>query len=178
VWLPACFLALIVVLEKRRALGRGPLVAAALALSVTVLSHSYNYGALLREDGFGGIPPETVRRTAWAQSRYEALLKVLRPLPPLASVAASSYLVSFVAGRPEACDLLRPCGRPEYVLLSSREVSAARQQLKDLFSKREYRLLASGFDEFYLFQHAPAAPATSETPETRAAIERLGLLSP
>jgi len=172
VWLPGCFLALVVALSKRRALGRGPVLATALALSVTVLSHSYNYGALLRADGFGGISPDTVRGTLWGQSRYQALLGVLRPIPARASVAATTYLVSFVSNRPDACDLLRACGRPDYLLLSSREVSAVAPQLKDLFATRQYRLLASSFGEFYLFQRAP------ETPETRAAIGRLGLANP
>jgi len=77
-----------------------------------------------------------------------------------------------VSNRPDACDLLRACGRPDYLLLSSREVSAVAPQLKDLFATRQYRLLASSFGEFYLFQRAP------ETPETRAAIGRLGLANP
>ena len=175
VWLPGCFLALTVVLEKRRALGRGPLLAAALALSVTVLSHSYNYGALLRKDGFGGIPAETVRRTPWAEARYAALLKVLRPLPALSSVAATPYLVSFVSNRPDACDLARTCAGPEYLLLSSREVPNVRQQVKDLFATKAYHLLSTSFDEFYLFQRAPGSSAPPQTPETLAAINRLGI---
>jgi len=169
IWIPGCFLALIVVLEKRRALGRAPLAAMALALSLTVLSHSYNYGALLRTDGFGGLPPETVRRTTWGDSRYAALRKVLQPIPASASVAATSYLVSFVSNRPEACELSVGCGRPDYVLLSNRELSSIRQQLKTLFATQQYRLASSGFDEFYLFQRAP------ETPETREVLGRLGL---
>jgi len=174
VWLPGCFLALVLVLEKRYALasGRSPLIAAVLALSVTVLSHSYNYGALLREGSFGGIPAEQVRGTPWAQSRYRALLEALRPIPPRAAVAATTYLVSFVSNRPDACDLFRPCGRPEYLLLSSRETSAVRPQLSQLFASHQYRLVLSRFDEFYLFQRAP------ETPETRAAIAHLGFATP
>jgi len=169
VWLPGCFLALVVVLSKRRELGRGPLAATAIALTLTVLSHSYNYGALLRADGFGGLSPETVRRTTWGDSRFAALRKVLEPIPARASVAATPYLVSFVSNRPDACELSLGCGRPDYLLLSTRELSNVRQQLKDLFATQQYRLTVSGFDEFYLFQRAP------ETPETRAALQRLGL---
>jgi len=174
VWLPGSFLALLVVLEKRRALGpfRGPLVAIVLAVSVTVLSHSYNNGALLRADSFGGIAPDAVRGSAWAQSRYDALQKALRSIPPRASVAATTYLVSFVSNRPDACDLFRPCARPDYLLLSSREVSAVRPQLTRLLGAHEYRLLSTTFDEFYVFQRA------AETPESRAAISRLGLGNP
>ena len=172
VWLPGCFLALVVALEKRRALGRGPLVAAIVALSATVLSHSYNYGALLRADSFGGVAPDAVRPTPWAQSRYTALLKVLAPIPPQTSVAATTYLVSFVSDRIDACDLLRPCGRPDYLLLGSREVSSVRSQLVTLLGTHQYRLISSSFDEFYLFQRSP------ETPETVAAIARLGLAGP
>ena len=172
VWLPGCFLALVLVLEKRRALGRGAVLAAVLALSVTVLSHSYNYGALLRHDGFGGVAPDVVRPTAWGQSRYAALLKALGPIPPQVSVAATTYLVSFVSNRADACDLTRDCGRPEYLLLSSRETPAVASQLKALFRTHQYRLLSTSFDEFYLFQRA------GETPETLAAISRLGLATP
>jgi uncharacterized membrane protein len=171
VWIPGCFLALVVVLEKRRALGRVPLVASALALTLTVLSHSYNYGGLLRADGFGGLSPETVRRSTSGDSRYAALRKVIQAIPASASVAATSYLVSFVSNRPDACELSLTCGRPDYVLLSNREVSAVRQQLKDLFATQQYRLASSSFDEFYLFQRGP------ETPETRAALGRLGLVN-
>jgi hypothetical protein len=170
--LPNCYLALIVVLSKRRALGRGPLLASALALTLTVLSHSYNYGALLRADSFGGVPPEAVRRTPWGDSRLAALRKVLQPISAQASVAATPYLVSFVSNRPDACELSLGCGRPDFLLLSTRELSAVRQQLKDLFATRQYRLTSSGFDEFYLFQHA------AETPETRAVLTRLGLADP
>jgi uncharacterized membrane protein len=172
IWIPGCFLALVMVLEKRRTLGRAPIVASALALTLTVLSHSYNFGGLLRKDGFGGLSAETVRRSPWGDSRYAALRKVLQPIPASASVAATSYLVSFVSNRPDACDLSLACGHPEYVLLSNREVSAVRQQLKELFAKQQYRLASSGFDEFYLFQRAP------ETPETREALGRLGLANP
>ena len=174
VWLPGSFLALLLVLEKRyaRASGRAPLIAAVLALSVTVLSHSYNYGALLREGSFGGIPAENVRGTPWAQSRYHALLEALRPIPPQAAVAATSYLVSFVSNRAEACDLARPCGQPDYLLLSSRETGAVRAQLSRLFASQQYRLVLSTFQEFYLFQRGP------ETPETRAAISHLGVAAP
>jgi len=173
VWVPGCFLALLVALERRaQSSSRAPLIAAVLALSVTVLSHSYNYGALLREDAFGGIAPEAVRPTRSAQARYDALLKALQPIPLGASVAATTYLVSFVSNRPDACDLFRDCGRPDYLLLSSRETGAVRQQLSALFATHQYRLLVSTFNEFYLFQRA------SETTETRAAIRSLGFASP
>lgn len=171
VWLPGVYLALVVALSKRRALGRGPLVATVLALTLTVLSHSYNYGGLLRADGFGGAAPETVRRTPWGDSRFAALRKVTQAIPPLASVATTPYLVSFVSNRPDACELSLGCGHPDYLLLSTRELSSARQQLKELFQTRQYRLTTSSFDEFYLFQRAP------ETPATRAALNRLGLAS-
>jgi len=41
-----------------------------------------------------------------------------------------------------------------------------------LFRTHQYRLLSTSFDEFYLFQRA------GETPETLAAISRLGLATP
>ena len=174
IWLPGCFLGLLVALEKRRTLGlgRAPLAAMILALSVTILSHSYNYGALLRAEGFGGIPAETVRPTPWAQKRYAALLSTLQPIATRASVATTPYLVSFVSNRADACDLSHDCGRPEYVLLSSREASAFQLQLKRLFASHQYRLLSSSFDEFYLFGRG------SETPATQTALSRLGFAGP
>jgi len=170
VWLPGSFLGLVIALERRRsrAADRGPLAAVVLALTVTILSHSHNYGALLRADGFGGLPPETVRATPAGWSRYAALLQTLQPIPAYASVAATPYLTSFVSNRPDACDLLRPCGRPDYLLISSRESSAVRSQLSDLFQTRQYRLIKTTFNEFYLFERAP------ETDDTRAALARLG----
>jgi len=174
VWVPACFIALVHALHKRAALGQGraPLWALVLALGVTVLSHSFNFGAFLRADSFGGAQPGVVRMTELGRARYAGLRKALAPIPAQASVAATLYLVSHISNRPEAYDLVRPCGRPDYLLISSREASSVHPQLQKLFESKQYKLVVAAADEFYLFSRG------AETEETRRALTRLGFDSP
>jgi uncharacterized membrane protein len=168
VWAPGCVIALLFALKKRRR-QRAVYQAAILTLTITLLSHSYDFGAFLRSDGFGGVPPVTLRMTEWGQSRYESLNRVLARIPASASVGATTYLVSHVSNRPDAFDLAHPYGTPDYLLLSSREVALLRAPLSRTFAGHGYKLVLSNFDEFYLFKRAP------ETPETRAALIRLGV---
>ena len=173
VWVPGCFIGLLVVLEKRslRGPGRAALGAVLVALSFTLLSHSYDFGALLRTDGFGGFQPDVVRMRPQGQARFDALSKVLARIPASASVAATTFLVPHVSGRPDVFDLTRPYGRPDFILLSSRESSYVRASLADSFASHQYRLVLATFDEFYLFSRG------AETPETTAALTRLSLTS-
>ncbi len=168
VWVPGCVLALLFALKKRRP-QRAVYQAVLLALTITLLSHSYDFGAFLRADGFGGVSPGALRMTPWGQSRYDNLSRVLARIPASASVGATTYLLSHVSNRPEAYDLAHPYGTPDYILVSSREVSSIHAQLSRTFASHGYRLVLSNFDEFYLFSRAP------ETPETRVALSKLGV---
>jgi len=171
IWVPGCFIALLFALKKRRAqgFGRPAYRAAIFTLTITLLSHSYDFGAFLRADGFGGLASSAVRMTPWGQSRYESLRRVLARIPASASVGTTTYLVSFVSNRRDVFELTRPYAQPDYILLSSRESSYIRDRLANTFAAHEYRLVLSTFDEFYLFARG------AETQDTRSALLRLGL---
>ncbi|MEO8902272.1 MAG: DUF2079 domain-containing protein, partial [Polyangiaceae bacterium] len=168
VWVPGCLIALLFALKKRR-LQRAAYQAVIVALTITLLSHSYNFGAFLRADGFGGLSPSVFRMTPSGQTRYDGLRQVLARIPASASVGATTYLVSHVSNRPEAYDLSHQYGTPDYLLLSSREVSPIRSELGHTFATHGYKLVLSSLDEFYLFSRAP------ETPETRLALKKIGV---
>ncbi len=174
VWLPGCFIALVYILEKHRRQGPGRTryVALLVTLTITQLSHSYDYGTFLRPEGFGGATASVVQMTPWGQSRYDSLRSVLKRLPANASIGVTAYLLSHVSNRVAAYDLSRPYGEPDYILLSTREVSSLRTPLTNTFADHQYRLVTSAFDEFYLFARG------AENPETRLALTRLGFAAP
>lgn len=172
IWVPACFLGLLVTLRRRRndETKRHQYLAFIVALTITQVSHSFDFGALLRRDGFGGQPSDALfRMTPQGQARYDQLQRLVRRIPASASVATTDYLLSHVSNRPEAYLLNRPYGEPDYILLSSREVSGLKSALDATFASKRYRLVASGFDEFYLFSRG------DENAETRRALKQLGL---
>jgi hypothetical protein len=172
VWLPACFLGLFCGLQQQRdeRPNRARYWAWVVTLSLTQLSHSFDFGALLRADGFGGQSvADNFRMSPWGQKRYDQLMSLVRLIPASASVATTDFLLSHVSNRPDAYVLTRPYGTPEYVLLSSREVNASRAALTATFASHRYRLVGTGFDEFFLFSRG------SETPDTRRSLARLGL---
>ena len=110
--------------------------------------------------------------TTAGETRYDVWVALGRRIPASASVSTTNVLLSHVSNRPEAYDLSRPYGTPDYILLSSREVGGVRASLLTSFARHEYRLVGSGFDEFYLFARG------AETPETTPALRRLGLETP
>ena len=175
IWIPACFLALLVTLERQRVdpARQHRYRAWVVALTITQLSHSFDFGALLRADGFGGDSlPATYRMTPAGQARYDQLMQLVRRIPVAASVATTEYLVSHVSNHAEAYVLSRPYGKPDYILLSSREVGGVRPSLAATFATHQYRLVSSGFDEFYLFTRG------AETAATTQALAKLGITTP
>jgi hypothetical protein len=81
------------------------------------------------------------------------------------------FMVSQISTRANAFDARRPYGVPDYVFFSSLElVGQPREALTSTLSKHDYYLVTN-VREFYLFRRG------TETPETIAALRRLGLLS-
>jgi uncharacterized membrane protein len=175
IWIPACLLGLLYTLREQQADAkkRSRYLAWVVTLSVLQLSHSYDFGALLRTDSFGDqSPAETFRMTSQGQRRYDQLMQLVRRIPASASVATTTYLLSHVSNRVDAFDLSRPYGQPDYILLSTRELSALRPSLDATFAERHYRFVAAAGDEFYLFSRG------AETAQTRSAFKKLGLRAP
>lgn len=172
VWIPACVLASLFALEKQRSRGRrrSSYPAWIIAITVAQLSHSYNFGALLRAGSFGAQSPSaSFRMTPAAELRYARLTTLIERIPKLASVASTASLFSHVSNRPDAYELSRPYGQPDFILLSSGEVAEVRHSLEQSFATHEYRLVASSADDFYLFSRA------AENAETGNVLKKLGL---
>ena len=173
VWIPGGILAVLFTLRRlRQQPGQRPAyLATVITLSLTLLSHSYNFGALLRADGFGGASASAqFLPTPVALQRYADLKSVTTHIPPTASVVATMFMVSQISTRADAFDASRPYGTPDYVFFSSLElVGQPRESLSDTLSSHGYALV-SNVGEFYLFRRGP------ETPDTTTTLRRLGLL--
>jgi len=173
-WIPGCVLALLFTLHRlRTAPAQRPLfLASVVAMSIALLSHSYDFGLLLRGDAL--TSPSRGQHFEYARAdekRYLDLQAVVRHIPPSASVVATTYMLSHVSSRTEVFDARRPYGKPDYVFFSTRELSGAtRTALAATLSSRHYALVKH-VEEFYLFRRA------AETPETGAALRALGLVS-
>jgi uncharacterized membrane protein len=171
-WIPGCLCAVLFALHRLREdpSQRPWYLASVVSLTFTLFSHSFDFGALLRPDTFGGsglagqfqLTPATQKRYADAQS-------VVRRIPPTASVAATTFMLSHVSSRVDVFDVRRPYGEPDYIFFSSLElVGAARDALMTSFASRHYALTANAA-EFYLFRRSP------ETSETSERLRQLGL---
>jgi len=174
-WIPGSVLAVLFTLHRlRNAPGQRPLfLASVVAMSLGLLSHSYDFGLLLRGDALTNPSKSTqFGFTRADEKRYADLQAVIRHIPASASVAATTYMVSHVSSRADVFDARRPYGKPDYIFFSTRELAGpARSALSATLSSHSYALVAH-IEEFYLFRRA------AETPETSAALRALGLLSP
>jgi uncharacterized membrane protein len=172
-WIPGCILAVLFSLHRFRTTpGQRPLfLASMIAMSLALLSHSYDFGLLLRADAMTNPGKSTqFGFTRSDAKRYADLQALIRLIPASASVVATTYMLSQVSSRTDVFDARRPYGKPDYVLFSTRELAgAARTALSTTLTSHSYALVAQR-EEFYLFRRA------AETPETSAALRALGLL--
>jgi hypothetical protein len=157
-------------------LGQGPQgklrVAAAMgALCVAMLSHSYNFGAILQHESFtGGFGRVSFEMDETARKRYASLMQVVSRIPQNASVAATEYMNPHVSTRREAYVFRYNVGPVDYIFLSESEMTSdLRRTLSEKFSKEKYGLVAKADKEFFLFKRGFQAP------ETAAACRQLGI---
>ena len=157
-------------------IGRGPRgklgVAAAIgSLSVVMLSHSYDFGALLQHESFvGGFGRVDFEMGEIARKRYEDMRRVVSRIPPDASVASTEYMNPHVSTRLQAYVFRYDVGPVDYIFLSDNEMSGdLRRALADKFRKYDYGLVAKGEKEFYLFKR------NLKSVETEAACRHLGI---
>jgi len=172
-WIPGCLLSLLIALSRLRDSARPhPLFwGSVVAVSLASLSHSYNFGFLLHADALqDGSRNGQFKLKPDDNRRYAALQNVIRQIPPAASVAATTFMLSHVSSRTEAFDARRPFGTPDYVFFSTRELSGPARTAISTTLSHGYALAAHA-EEFYLFRRA------AETPETSQALRSLGLLS-
>jgi len=173
-WIPGCLLSLLYAMSRMREVPqqRSLFLGSVIAIGVASLSHSYDFGLLLRSDALDESSRGIGFKLGPAEyKRYTDLQSVVRQIPPSASVVATSFMLSHVSSRTEAFDARRPFSKPDYVFFSNRELAGAnRSALTAALSTNDYAL-AAHVEEFYLFRRAPATPETSE------ALRALGLLS-
>jgi hypothetical protein len=133
------------------------------ALVLTVLSHSYNFGAILQHESFtGGFGRVTFEMSDEARLRYADMLSVATKIPVEASVASTEYLNPHVSARKESYVFRYDVGPVDYVFLSDSELGGdVRSTLSTKFSKEPYGLYAQGKHEFYLFKRGFVSPATA-----------------
>jgi uncharacterized membrane protein len=172
-WIPFLFgtSALTLHLIGRGENGKLRVAAAIGAVCVTMLSHSYGFGALLQHESFvGGFGRVNFEMSDTARKRYEDLRRVLSHIPPEASVASTEYMSPHVSTRLQAYVFRYDVGPVDYILLSENELSSdLRRALTDKFRKYDYGLAAKGEKEFYLFKRGLVSS------ETAAAYQRLGI---
>ncbi|MEO8906402.1 MAG: DUF2079 domain-containing protein, partial [Polyangiaceae bacterium] len=134
------------------------------ALAVAVLSHSYNFGAILQHESFtGGFGRVSFELTDAARARYADMKSVANKIPATASVAATETLNPQISARKEAYVFRYDVGPVDFIFLSDGELSGdLRNGLGDKFSKEKYGLFAKGKREFFLFKRDYDSPATED----------------
>jgi len=172
-WIPFLFGAAALTLHLMRRGEQGQLrVASAIgALCVTMLSHSYNFGALLQHESFvGGFGRVEFEMNETARKRYEDLRRVISHIPPDASVACTEYMSPHVSTRLQSYVFRYDVGPVDYILLSDNEMNYdLRRSLADKFRKYGYGLAAKGQKEFFLYKRGFVSP------DTAAANQHLGI---
>jgi len=144
------------------------------AMVVTLLSHSYNFGAVLQHESFvGGFGRVSFDMPEAARERYDDLRSVIDKIPVEASVAATETLNPHISARKEAYVFRYDTGPVDFILLSEGEVSGdLRRTLADKFDRQPYGLYAKGKGDFFLFKRGYEAPGTA------GALKHLGIRVP
>ncbi|HEY4184283.1 MAG TPA: DUF2079 domain-containing protein [Polyangia bacterium] len=130
------------------------------AMAGAMLFHSYAYGAIFQHHTFvGGFSKIEFTMTPEEQRRYEVLQKMLKMIPPDASVAASENLVPHIAARRDAYALRFAHGDAEYLLVRRGDLYLT-GILKNAFDRHPYGLIASDLG-LYLFKRDVVTPGTN-----------------
>jgi len=171
-WIPYLFLGTVLSLSllRRGEGGRVRQRAAVATLGLALLSHSYNYGAILQRESFvGGFGQIDFKHTPEQAKRYADLMSLVRQIPPEASVAATEYINPHISSRREAFTFRYDLPAVDYILVSSSEIAGDnRRLLKDVLKKASYQL-AGRAHEFYLFKRG-----TTDA-DTEKAMHKLGV---
>lgn len=171
-WIPYLFLATVLALWTMRftSNGHSQRSAALAVLCITMVSHSFAFGAILqRESVRGGFLKVAFAMGEQEKRRYGQMMSLVEKIPREASVAATEYLNPHISARKEAYAFRYDFGPVDYILVTQREMTNEnRKVLGDVVKKHSYGLLASA-GEFYLFKRNLEGDGTSE------ALRRLGI---
>lgn len=173
-WIPYLFLAVVialVLLRRREDLGLARQRAALAVMALALLSHSYNWGAILQRSNFiGGFRRIEFTMTDLEKQRYGQLKELLAMIPPTASVAATENECAHISTRKIAYPLRWPPGPVDFILVGRSHVDGlALEALKPTLADDSFGLLAERGQELFLFKRGHRAP------ETHAAKIMLGL---
>jgi uncharacterized membrane protein len=151
--------------------GRVRMTAALGAMTVVLLSHSYNFGAILQRESFvGGFGRVSFDMPEATRARYADMRSVADKIPREASVVATETLNPHISTRKEAYVFRYDTGPVDFIFLSENEMNSdLRNGLREKFRKTPYGLFAKGKREFYLFKRG------YESPETADACRHLGI---
>ncbi|MEI9951954.1 MAG: DUF2079 domain-containing protein [Pseudomonadota bacterium] len=165
-WVPFLFacaaMSLFVMREGKD--GQVRMIAVLGALSVVLLSHSYNFGAILQRESFvGGFGHVSFEMSDVTRERYLDMRSVADKIPVEASVASTETLNPHISSRKEAYVFRYDTGPVDFVFLSENELSGdLRNSLREKFRKSPYGLFAKGKREFFLFKRGYQSPGTAD----------------
>ena len=136
-----------------------------------LLSHSYNFGAILQRESFvGGFGRVSFEMSDVTRERYVDMRSVVDKIPAEASVASTETLNPHISARKEAYVFRYDTGPVDFILLSDNELGGdLKNVLREKFRKTPYGLFAKGKREFYLFKRG------YESPDTATALRHLGI---
>lgn len=137
--------------------------AAAAALVVGMMTHSYVFGGVLQRNTLvAGFQPVVFGMTADERRDYGALRRVIRHIPEEASVAATDREVPHVSARRTCYLLASTHGDAEYLLVSRKSIdfSNTRAVFLDALRQHAYGLEAHA-GPFYLFKQGVRSKRTA-----------------
>jgi hypothetical protein len=162
-WIPYVFAASVLGLEGLGAKGSARRAAAGAALAFASLVVTYHAGAFLGAPFIRGGPQRVQLRgnNASDRQRLAALHRLLKHLPPDASVAATEHEGPHVSTRLLSFTFFGAQGnRPRYLLLSERAIRSEEFMLLGKLEPEQYRLLARE-GEFFLLERGEQNDAAS-----------------
>jgi uncharacterized membrane protein len=172
-WIPFLFLtsAISLWLMDYEPDGRARRAAYLATFCLVLLSHSYNFGAILpREHCVGGFGSISVEVNEAQKRRYLDLMSLVERIPRRASVAATEYMIPHISARKNAYTFRYDFGRVDYILISSRELHGnVRKRLEEVFKRDRWGLAGASGGEFYLFER------DGDTKGMDAALRRLAI---
>ncbi|NUQ79147.1 MAG: DUF2079 domain-containing protein, partial [Polyangiaceae bacterium] len=165
-WIPYLFLAIVLamVLIGREAKGAVARPAMLATLLLCVMSHSYNFGAVLERTNFiGGFSRIQFKITPQELERYKHLKELVAMIPQEAQVAATDQELPHVSARRVTYHIHGPIGAAEYMLINKSHINGkSRGPISKLLPEKQWGLVARRGTELFLFKKGHVSPETAE----------------